>query len=202
MSVVTPLPEQFGRYRIVRKLGEGGMGAVYMAEDSALGRQIALKVPHFTDADGPQVVERFLREARVAAGIQHPNLCPVYDVGEVNGVRYLTMPLLQGTPLSQLTGRGRPWEPRRAAGLVRKLTLAVGVLHQRGLLHRDLKPGNIMLLAEGEPVLLDFGLAKSFTSASRRLTVTGQPVGTPAYMAPEQVTADAAAQGPPTDVYA
>jgi len=92
------------------------MGAVYMAEDSALGRQIALKVPHFTDADGPQVAERFLREARVAAGIQHPNLCPVYDVGEVNGVRYLTMPLLQGTPLSQLTAAAGPGSPggRRA----------------------------------------------------------------------------------------
>src|SRR5947209_1409397 len=99
MPAPAVLPEQFGRYRIVRKLGEGGMGTVYLAEDTRLGRQVALKVPHFREEDGLQVIERFYREARVAAGIQHPNLCAVLDVDEVGGVHYLTMPYLEGTPL-------------------------------------------------------------------------------------------------------
>src|SRR3954468_7001760 len=85
------LPEQFGRYRILKRLGQGGMGAVYLAQDTELDRQGALKVPHFAEDEGPEVLERFAREARAAAGLEHPNLCPVYDVGEVNGVRYVTM---------------------------------------------------------------------------------------------------------------
>jgi hypothetical protein len=90
------LPERLGRYRIVRKLGAGGMGAVYLAEDTQLGRQVALKVPHFDDGADPKIIERFYREARVAAAIEHPNLCPVYDVGQAEGVHYLTMPYING----------------------------------------------------------------------------------------------------------
>src|SRR4051794_24895934 len=108
MTTATALPEVFGRYRIVSKLGEGGMGAVYLAEDTQLGRRVALKVPHFTAADGPAVVERFHREARAAAGIEHPNLCGVHDVGQVGGTHYLTMPYIEGTPLSRLIGPDRP----------------------------------------------------------------------------------------------
>src|SRR5947209_4607200 len=94
------LPEQFGRYRILKKVGEGGMGAVYLAEDTLLGRRVALKIPHFSEADPPQVIERFYREARVAAAIAHPNLCAVFDVGQVEGVHYLCMPYIEGTSLS------------------------------------------------------------------------------------------------------
>src|SRR5262245_34299135 len=141
------LPEQFGRYRILAKIGEGGMGAVYLAEDTQLGRQVALKVPHFgrDDADG---LKRFYREAKTAARIDHPNVCPVYDFGEIGGVHYLTMPYLDGTPLSQLVGAGQPWAPRQAAELVLQLTRPVAALHQKGLMHRDLKPSNIMVRFE------------------------------------------------------
>src|SRR5436305_10729508 len=134
------LPEQFGRYRILKKLGEGGMGAVYLAEDSRLGCQVALKVPHFTEEDGPAVVERFYREARAVAGIHHPNICPVYDVDQVGGLHYLVMPFLEGTPLSRHIGPGRPWRPGDAVRLVVRLARALEVLHRRGLIHRDLKP--------------------------------------------------------------
>src|SRR5947199_1466441 len=155
------LPERFGRYRILKKLGAGGMGAVYLAEDTRLGRRVALKVPHFTAEDGPAVVQRFQREARLAARIDHPALCPVHDVGEAGGVYFFTMPFVEGTPLSHLIDPQRPWPPLRALALVRKVALAVEVLHKNGIVHRDLKPGNVMVRPTGEPVLMDFGLARS-----------------------------------------
>src|SRR5439155_16909569 len=95
------LPEQIGRYRILQKLGEGGMGAVYLAEDTQLERKVAIKVPYLSEEDGPSVLERFRREAQIAAGIQHPNLCPVHDVGERDGVHYIVMPFLDGQTLSK-----------------------------------------------------------------------------------------------------
>ena len=195
------VPAQLGRYRILSKLGQGGMGSVYLAEDTTLARRVAVKIPHLSAADGPKVIERFQREARVAAGIDHPNLCPVHDFGEVQGVHYLVMPYIEGTPLSHLIDEDNPWLPQRAAALVRQLALALEVLHQRGLIHRDLKPSNVLLRPGGEPVLMDFGLARSFTEQSRRLTQTGAALGTPAYMAPEQILGDARAIGPATDVY-
>ncbi|HKB37394.1 MAG TPA: hypothetical protein VKD72_13165, partial [Gemmataceae bacterium] len=100
-----PLPASFGRYRIERQLGAGGMGAVYLVLDTHIGRRVALKVPHFTEDDGRPVVQR---EARIAAGLDHPNLCPVHDVGEVDGVHFFTMPYVQGTPLSRLIDPDRP----------------------------------------------------------------------------------------------
>ncbi len=193
-------PERFGRFRILRKLGEGGMGAVYLAEDTLLARQVALKVPHFTAEDGPDVVQRFYREAKMAAGIDHPHICPVLDVGEVGGTHYLVMPHVEGDTLALLLARAGPMPPHRAAELTATLARAVEVLHQRGVVHRDLKPGNIMLRSSGAPMLMDFGLARSFTS-SNRLTATGTPIGTPAYMSPEQVGGQADAIGPGADVY-
>ena len=194
------LPEQFGRYRILGKLGEGGMGAVYLAHDSHLGRKVALKVPHFTADDGP-AIERFQREARLAASIDHPNLCAVHDFGEVDGVHYFTMPHVEGTPLSRLIRADKPWPPRAAVDLLRQVALALSLLHQKGIIHRDLKPSNIMVRKSGEPVLMDFGLARSYSADSRKLTRMGSPLGTPAYMSPEQVEADPRAIGPATDVY-
>src|SRR5262249_34717197 len=147
------LPEQFGRYRILRKLGGGGMGTVYLAEDTELGRKVALKVPHFT-ADDAIATERFKREARIAAGIDHPNLCPVYDVGQVGGTPYFTMPYIEGKQLSRWIKEQTVWEPQSAAQLVRKLALALGVMHERGHMHRDLKPSNVLVHSGGEPVLV------------------------------------------------
>ncbi len=199
MPTHQPLPEQFGRYHIERQLGQGGMGAVYLALDTRLGRRVALKVPHFTAADGTAVIERFRREARVAASLDHPNLCAVYDVDEVGGVHFFTMPFIEGTLLSLLIEQ--PWPPRRAAELVRQVALALSLLHRNGIVHRDLKPGNVMMRSTGEPVLMDFGLARSYAAQSRRLTAEGAALGTPAYMSPEQVEGDPKKIGPATDVY-
>src|SRR4051812_36210894 len=134
----------FGRYRIQRLLGGGGMGSVYLAHDTQLHRRVALKVPHFTPGDGPQAIQRFYREARAAATFDHPNLCPVFDVGQVDGTPYLTMPYLDGKPLSEVIDPDKPSVPRQAAAVVRKLALALEEAHQRGVIHRDLKPANIM----------------------------------------------------------
>ena len=197
-----PLPERLGRYRIVRELGRGAMGAVFLAHDSHLDRTVALKVPVFTAADGPEVRQRFLTEARAAATIEHPNVCPVYDVGEIDGTPYLTMAYLQGQPLAQLLERSAPLPQRQAADLVRRLTGALQAAHERGIIHRDLKPSNIIINARGEPVILDFGLARRLRPDDARLTRTGQPVGTPAYMSPEQVAGALQLMGPGCDIYA
>jgi hypothetical protein len=199
---VVPRLERLGRYHILRELGRGAMGTVYLAHDSQLDRRVALKVPQFTAADGPEVRQRFLSEARAAATIEHPNICPVYDVGEINGIPYLTMAYLQGQSLAQFLEGSPPLPGWQAASLVRKLTVALQAAHERGIIHRDLKPSNILINQRGEPVLLDFGLARRLRQGGARLTQTGQPVGTPAYMSPEQVAGDLRGMGPGCDVYA
>jgi Protein kinase domain len=196
------LPEKFGRYRILRELGRGAMGTVYLAHDSQLDRPVALKVPQFTRADGPEARQRFLSEARAAATIVHPNVCPVYDAGEINGTLYLTMAYLQGPNLGQLLEAATPLPEQQAASLVRQLSVAVRAAHERGIIHRDLKPSNIMINQQGEPVILDFGLARRLHHDGVRLTQHGQPLGTPAYMSPEQVVGAVHLMGPGCDVYA
>jgi predicted Ser/Thr protein kinase len=195
-----PLPAQLGRYRILQKIGEGAMGAVYLAHDSQLDRQVALKAPRFAAEDGPEVRQRFFREARAAAAIEHPNICPVYDVGEVNGAPYLAMAYVQGRSLAQLLQGPVVMPPRRAADLVRTLALALQEAHDRGVVHRDLKPSNVLINQRGQPVLVDFGLARRLRPGDVRLTRVGQPVGTPAYMSPEQAVG-AGPVGPGCDVY-
>jgi serine/threonine protein kinase/WD40 repeat protein len=195
------LPEQFGHYRIVKLLGRGGMGAVYLARDSRLDRSVALKVPRFAPEDGPQVLERFYREAKAAATIDHPNICRVYDVGEINGVPYLAMRYLEGQPLSVFVKGGNPLGQRQAAALVSKLALALQEAHNKGVIHRDLKPANVMILNGREPMLMDFGLARRAEKGDARLTQSGMILGTPAYMAPEQVAGDGKSVGPATDIY-
>ena len=191
------LPERFGRYRIERKLGEGGMGAVYLARDTALERPVALKVAREVHSSA-EFSQRFRREAVAAASIDHPNLCPIYDVGEVDGVVYMAMRYIEGRPLSSLVADYCRRPPPEAARLVATMARAMAVVHQRGVVHRDLKPGNVMIPADGEPVIMDFGLAVRPTQDSR-LTHSGAIVGTPAYMAPEQMRGDAV--GPAADIY-
>jgi serine/threonine protein kinase len=198
---VAALPERFGRYQILRRLGGGGMGAVYLAHDRTLDRRVALKVPLFTAADGPGVFERFLREARAAAMIHHPNLCPIHDVGQIEGIHYLTMAHIEGRPLSEVVRTGRVPEPRKVAALVRSLALALAEAHRAGVIHRDLKPSNIMITKRGVPVIIDFGLARRFGKGDPRLTDSGMMLGTPAYMPPEQVDGRVADMGPCCDVY-
>jgi serine/threonine protein kinase len=183
------LPETFGRYQILRPLREGGMGAVYLARDTQLDRLVALKVPRLGDDDqlAPHDLKRFLREARSAAALLHPNLCPIFDVGEVGGTPYLTMAYIEGHPLSDLVKPFKPLSQRQAALIVQKLAQAVQAAHARGVIHRDLKPSNVMITARGEPVVMDFGLARRDQTVEARLTKPGTALGTPAYMSPEQI---------------
>ncbi len=196
------LPARFGRYELLKLLGKGGMGAVLLALDTQLNRLVALKVPHFSGPDHFQLRDRFLREARVAATLAHPNLCPVYDCGEVNGVLYLTMAYLEGKPLARFIRPGQPLPPRAVVTVVRQLALAMQEAHERGVIHRDLKPSNIMITPKKQPVIMDFGLARRTDADDQQLTRSGVLMGTPAYMPPEQLNSDARAMGPATDVYA
>jgi tRNA A-37 threonylcarbamoyl transferase component Bud32 len=193
------LSGQFGRYRICRVIGGGGMGTVYLADDTQLDRSVALKVPHSFRAEDTTAQERFRREGRAAAALDHPNLCRVYDVGEHDGVPYLTMAFIEGQPLSAPPG-GEP-SMERIATVVRKVALALAHAHAHGVVHRDLKPSNILIDARGEPVVTDFGLARREGADDVQVTRDGVPLGTPAYMSPEQVTARAGAVGPPTDIF-
>jgi tetratricopeptide (TPR) repeat protein len=195
------LPEHFGRYRIVKKLGGGGMGDVYLAHDSQLNRDVALKVPRLPPGDPPDFLERFYREARAAATLHHPNICAVFDVGEFNGTPYLTMAYIDGKPLADIVGQGKRLPPQKVAALVRKLAKTLQEAHTRGVVHRDLKPANVMIDARDQPVIMDFGLARLMGPGEARLTQDGMLMGTPAYMAPEQVSGQADLQGPSCDIY-
>ncbi|MEZ6058245.1 MAG: protein kinase [Planctomycetaceae bacterium] len=177
----------FGRYRIEKELGQGAMGAVYLAHDTELGRDVALKIPKFS-RDDVEVMERFIREARSAATLHHRNICPVFDVGEINGQRFITMAFIDGKPLSSYARSGKRIPEKQVALLVRRLATALEKAHEKGVLHRDLKPANIMLDNEGEPVVMDFGLARRLEpTESERITQSGTILGSPAYMSPEQI---------------
>lgn len=195
------VPEQIGPYKILKKLGQGGMGSVYLAQDTRLDRQVALKVPHFTVEDGPEILARFHREARAAATVQHPNICPVFDIGEANGTHYMAMAYIEGRPLKDLANSENPLPQKQAAEIIRKIAVALEEAHSKNVIHRDLKPTNVMIAKNGEPIILDFGLARRMNTQSMRLTRTGAVLGTPAYMAPEQVTIDAKQVGPSCDIY-
>jgi serine/threonine protein kinase/class 3 adenylate cyclase len=190
---------QVGRYRLLRLLGRGGMGSVYLAHDPHLDRDIALKIPHFGAEQG-ETMERFLREARAAGRLQHPNICTVHEVGEADGVHYLCMAYIEGEPLSMRTKDYAARPAGEAAALVRTLALALEEAHAQGVIHRDLKPSNIMMNRRGEPVVMDFGLAREVNNAVAQ-TQAGVVMGTPAYMSPEQARGDAAAVGPGCDIY-
>jgi serine/threonine protein kinase/HEAT repeat protein len=195
-----PVPERFGRYQILKKLGQGGMSTVYLAHDAQLDRRVALKIPQLSGENFQLQVDRFYREARAAATLNHPNLCPVFDVGEIDGVAYLTMAYVEGKLLTNYVNASPALNQRQIATLLRKIALAVHEAHKKSIIHRDLKPSNIMVNPRGEPVVMDFGLARRFTGDAR-LTQTGVVPGTPAYMSPEQIRGDTDAMGPRSDIY-
>lgn len=197
------LPRLFGeRYRLVRKLGQGGMGQVYLADDLVLERQVAFKIPRLDGRNRQDLLRRFQREARSVAALRHPAICPVYDVSEVDGIPYLTMPFIDGEPLSTLIAQGWPTEPSEAAQMISQLAAALHVAHGQGVIHRDLKPANVIVDWDGNPVVMDFGLALRTRSDESRVTQEGTILGTPAYMAPEQVSGDPDTVDATADIYA
>ena len=196
------LPRIFGRYTLQKLLGKGGMGRVYLAHDPQLDRLVALKMPNPVEGVAGWR-ERFLMEARAAATLTHPNVCPVYDVGEVDAQPYLTMAFIEGETLAAKLARVGPFTPARAVALVETVARAMHEAHRRGIVHRDLKPANLMLDGASRPVIMDFGLAIRSTNADDlRLTLTGVALGTPAYMPPEQAGGDNDSIGAAADVYA
>jgi formylglycine-generating enzyme required for sulfatase activity/serine/threonine protein kinase len=196
------LTGQFGRYQIIRALGKGAMGTVYLAEDTQIERQVALKTPHFTADPTGEQVERFFREARAAGNLRHPHICPIYDFGQIEGKHFITMAYIEGRPLSAFIQTDKPQTERQILIVIRKLALALQEAHDHGVVHRDLKPANIMVDKKGEPTIMDFGLAQQVRrNDDVRLTQTGNILGTPAFMSPEQVEGEPAKIGPPTDQY-
>jgi serine/threonine protein kinase len=191
---------EFGRYRVVKRLGGGGMGSVYLASDPLLDRLVALKIPYLDSADNTELLTRFGREARAAAALRHENICAVFDVGEVDGTPYLTMAYLEGPTLGEYQRQRAPLIVTRAVELVRTLALGLFEAHQQGVVHRDLKPSNIIVTPKRGPVVMDFGLALR-TDEDLRITRPGAAIGTPVYMSPEQVQGDLAAMGPGCDIY-
>jgi WD40 repeat protein len=193
-----PLPHAVAGYRLLAKLGQGGMGVVYQARQERPDRIVALKMLVAGAHADPARRARLLAEAEAIARLQHPHIVQIYEVGEQDGLPYLVLEYVGGGSLAGRLG-GAPQSPREAAALVATLARAVHYAHERGVVHRDLKPSNILLSEEGAAKLSDFGLARR---ENQDLTATGEMVGTPAYMAPEQATAGGREVGPAADVYA
>jgi serine/threonine protein kinase/WD40 repeat protein len=181
------LPEVFGRYRLQRMLGRGAMGVVYLAKDTQLSRLVAIKIPSFSGDQSGEVLQRFYIEARAAATLRSPHICPVYDVGEIEGWHYISMAYIDGHSLADVIKVNGRQPERQVLILIRKLALALQDAHNQGIIHRDLKPGNVMLDTRGEPVVMDFGLACQIQEGSERITLSGVILGSPAYMPPEQI---------------
>lgn len=193
------LPSKFGDYELRQELGRGGMGVVYRAQQTSLGREVAVKMILRGQLASQADRERFEAEAQAAARLDHPGIVPVYEVGEIDGRPYFSMKHVGGTTLAQRLAEG-PLPSRDAARLLAAVARAIHFAHMRGVLHRDLKPSNILLDDHGEPHVTDFGLAKQISDAAS-LTRSGAVLGTPAYMAPEQAAGARGQVGPQSDVY-
>src|SRR5881409_2877894 len=190
---------ELGDYELLEEIGRGGQGVVFRARQKSLNRTVALKVIGLGQWASKAHVKRFRREAEAAARLEHPCIVPIYEVGERGGSCYFSMKFVEGGQLDEVIRR-EPMPPRRAAELIAKVARTVHYAHEHGILHRDIKPGNILLDQKGEPHLTDFGLARLVESEST-VTRTLEVLGTPSYMAPEQAVGNNAAVNSATDVY-
>ncbi len=217
-------PKRFGSYFLIKELGRGAQGVVFLAEHSGLRRKVALKMLTGAGAQSQLVRDRFRREAELTSKFEHPGICGVHDFGEVDGLPFIAMQYVRGTTLAALVEKGRADSKGEGPSegsdtitiggggnkggledvlrLVERAARALHVAHEAGLVHRDIKPANIMVTLEGHPVLLDFGLARDLESEGQGLTQSGQILGTPAYLAPEQIVASRGVVDRRTDVYA
>src|SRR5881392_403440 len=192
-------PAKFGDYELVEEIGRGGQGVVYRAHQKSLNRTVALKVIGLGHWATEAHLKRFRREAEAAASLEHPCIVPIYEVGERDGSCYFSMKFIEGGQLDEMV-RHEPMPIRRAVELIAKVARTIHYAHERGILHRDIKPGNILLDAKGEPHLTDFGLARLVETEST-VTRTMEVLGTPSYMAPEQAVGNNSAVSSATDVY-
>ncbi len=185
-----PIPSKIGRYEVKSELGRGGMATVYRAFDPSFDREVAIKVLPREMLHDPQFRGRFDRELKIVAGLEHPSIVPVYDVGEEDGQPYFVMRYMMGGSLSNLIEKGKV-SIQETARIVERIAMGLNYAHKKGIIHRDLKPDNILFDSNGDPFISDFGIAK-LSESSGSLTGSGV-IGTPAYMSPEQ------AQGNPID---
>jgi tRNA A-37 threonylcarbamoyl transferase component Bud32 len=189
----------FGDYELLDEVARGGMGVVWKARQASLNREVALKMIRAGALASPEEVQRFLREAEAAANLQHPNIVAIHEVGEHDGQHYFSMDFVPGRDLGAIVKDG-PLPPQRAARYVKIIAEAIHFAHQRGTLHRDLKPQNVLIDDADQPRITDFGLAK-LTKDDSRLTQSGAVMGSPSYMPPEQAAGRHADVGPASDVY-
>ncbi|HBE69230.1 MAG TPA: serine/threonine protein kinase [Planctomycetaceae bacterium] len=192
-------PRELGDYEILEEIDRGGMGVVYKARHKELGRVVALKLIRSGELASEEEIQRFRSEAEAAAALTHPGIVPIYEVGMLDGLVYYTMAYINGQSLAEMVDAG-PLDPKEAARIVQKLCVAVEHAHQAGVFHRDIKPANVLVDKSGQPILIDFGLAK-MAHQDNGLTTTGQLLGTPAYMAPEHASGRSTEVTPMSDVY-
>ena len=195
-----PRDESFGDYEILEEIARGGMGVVYKARQKKANRIVALKMILTGQLAGDEEVKRFYAEAEAAANLDHPGIVPIYDVGELNGLHFFSMGFVEGESLKERVSDG-PLPQRDAAETVKTIAEAIAYAHGKGVIHRDLKPANVLLEAGHRPRITDFGLAKQLETDSD-LTATGQVLGTPSYMPPEQAAGRTNEIGPAADIYA
>ena len=199
MAVDGTMHQRFGRYQIIKEIGSGGMGKVYHAYDDTLKRDVALKT--ILQNSNRIAIQRFSREAKAMAKLSHPNIIKIYDVGVIDGVYYFTMELICGLPMSEWITREH-LSVRRAVMLLHKISEAIDYAHQQGIIHRDIKPGNVIINEEGEPFVMDFGLARETQGSSNiDLSKSGIPIGTIKYMPPEQALGNKREIDERSDVY-
>ena len=194
------LPTTIGDYNLIEELGRGGMGVVFRARQISLDREVAIKMILRGRLASEADLQRFLAEASATARLEHPNIVPVYEAGDIDGRPFFSMQLVVGETLADRVANHGPLPQRETASIVAAIARATGFAHTHGVLHRDLKPSNILLAADGTPLITDFGLAKQSGSGAD-LTQSGMLVGTPAYMSPEQAGGRRNLIGPASDVY-